>query len=149
MAQRWIFKTLFDSAAAIFKKKYSKKRSAHHNHEIHDLKRSIKQWLPTGIQALIDGTYSPRLLRRWQFQDEVVDSLYLPDYILQHLLLQVLKPTFKHIINPNCFHLLGPSSGVKLASDKVNQALETGVYQYIIRADIKPYYSSIPKAFGF
>ena len=45
-------------------------------------------------------------------------------------------------MNPNCYHLHGPT-GVQLATQKVREALATGQYKYIIRADIKSYYKSI------
>jgi hypothetical protein len=101
MPQRWLYQPLFDKGYSLFKKIYQRKRTAHHNHEIHYFARKLNQWLEQGIQALQDGSYSPLPLKRWQFGNEVVDSLYLPDRILQHILLQILKPTFQYIISPH------------------------------------------------
>ena len=72
----------------------------------------------------------------------MVDQLHVSDRILQNVLLQQLKPTFAHIMNPNCYHLQGPS-GVKLATQHIKRVLASKKPQYIIRADIKSYYKSI------
>jgi retron-type reverse transcriptase len=73
----------------------------------------------------------------------MVDQLHLADRILQHILLQQLKPTFPYVMNKNCYHLQGPS-GVKTATQDILQALKEKQPQYIIRADIKSFYKSIP-----
>jgi hypothetical protein len=72
-----------------------------------------------------------------------VDQLEITDRIAHHVLLKELKPTFKHIVHPNCYHMLGPT-GVKRATRKIEEALRTNAFQYIIRADIKSFYRSIP-----
>lgn len=46
-------------------------------------------------------------------------------------------------MNKNCYHLLGPT-GVKYATEHIRQALEEDQPQYVIRADIKSFYKSIP-----
>lgn len=91
---------------------------------------------------MIDGTYIPRHLKRYYFKEEMIDQLYLSDRILQHILLKQLKPTFSYVMNPNCYHLHGPS-GVKLATQCIKQVLQDKNPQYIIRADIKSFYKSI------
>src|SRR4051812_283526 len=45
-------------------------------------------------------------------------------------------------MNPNCYHLHGPS-GVKLATQRIKDALAINQPKYLIRADIKSYYKSI------
>ena len=127
----------------LFAKINKRKQSANHNNEIHFLAREINEWLPQGIQSMIDGSYTPRHLKRYYFQDEMVDQLHISDRVFQHVLLKQLKPTFKHIINPNCLHIYGPS-GVKLATQRILQVLEEEKPEYIIRADIKSFYKSIP-----
>lgn len=92
---------------------------------------------------MIDGTYTPRHLKRYHFEDEMVDQLHVSDRIFQHILLKQLKPTFPHVINPNCMHLVGPH-GVKLATERIRRVLEEENPQYVIRADIKSFYRSIP-----
>ncbi len=75
----------------LFTKINKRKRSVNHNHEIHFLAREIDDWLPKGIQSMIDGSYTPRHLKRYYFQDEMVDQLHVSDRIFQHILLKQLK----------------------------------------------------------
>ena len=140
--KRWDYEQMLDLGHRLFTKVHKRKYSAHPNHEIHFLAREINDWLPQGIQSIIDGNYWPRHLRRYHFSDETVDQLHISDRILQHILLQQLKPTFKHVMNPNCLHLNGPT-GVKLATQRVRRALQEDQPQFFIRADIKSYYRSI------
>jgi len=121
---------------------YKKKRMAHANHDVHLLARTRNEWLPQGIQSINNGTYTPRFLKRYYFKEEMLDQLHLSDRVLQHVILQQLKPTFQHVMNPNCYHLHGPS-GVRLATQRIREALATHQPKYIIRADIKSYYKSI------
>jgi RNA-directed DNA polymerase len=139
----WNKQNMLDIGRLLFAKINKQKHSANHNHEVHFLAREINSWLPQGIQSMIDGSYTPRHLKRYYFQDEMVDQLHISDRIFQHILLKQLKPTFSHVINPNCLHLYGPS-GVKLATQKIRQILEEEKPNYIIRADIKSFYKSIP-----
>lgn len=126
----------------LFTSIYRKKRMAHANHDVHLLARTINEWLPQGILSIINGTYTPRFLKRYYFKEEMLDQLHLSDRVLQYLVLQQLKPTFSHIMNPNCYHLHGPS-GVRLATQRIREALVTHKPKYLIRADIKSYYKSI------
>lgn len=135
---RWNFPDMLEIGRRLFAKINKRKQSANHNHEIHFLAREIEEWLPQGIQSMIDGNYTPRHLKRYYFQDEMVDQLHISDRIFQHILLKQLKPTFKHVINPNCLHIYGPS-GVKLATQRIRQVLEEEKPEYIIRADIKSF----------
>ena len=112
------------------------------NHEAHLMARNISDWLTQGVQSIINGTYTPRFLKRYYFKDEMIDQLHLSDRILQNLLLQQLKPTFSHVMNPNCYHLHGPS-GVRLATQHIREVVSLEKPKYIIRADIKSYYKSI------
>lgn len=141
--QRWNFKEMLEGARKLFDKIYRRKRFAHFNHEIHFLAREKEDWLQEGIHAMIEGSYSPRHLRRRYFEDEIIDQLHLSDRIFQHLLLKQLKPTFQYVMNKNCLHLAGPSAGVKQANQRILQALGELKYPYVIRADIKSYYRSI------
>lgn len=47
------------------------------------------------------------------------------------------------MINPNCYHLDGPT-GVKYATARIKKALVEENPQYALRFDIKSYYASIP-----
>ena len=127
----------------LFAQVMKRKRLAHHNHEIHVLARDIDNWLPTGIQSLMVGDYDPRHLKRHYFQDDVVDQLHLSDRIFQHVLLKELKSTFPAVMNPHCFHVQGPT-GVKRATQRIREVLKAKKPRYVIRADIKSFYRSIP-----
>lgn len=50
-----------------------------------------------GTHDLIEGSYIPRFLKRHYFPEEMIDQLHLSDRVLQHILLQQLKPTFASI----------------------------------------------------
>ena len=60
-----------------------------------------------------------------------------------HLLLAVYRSLSKYNLTPNCYHLDGPT-GVKYATERIKQVLQDEKPSYIIRADIKSYYASIP-----
>jgi RNA-directed DNA polymerase len=141
--KRWDINQMQDIGRNLFATIRKKKAHVHHNNEIHYMAREIEEWLPQGIQSLADGTYSPRCLKRYYFSDEVVDQVHLSDRIFQHVLLKQLKSTFKHVMNPNVYHLAGPT-GVKYATQRIKQVLEEDKPNYVLRVDIKSFYASIP-----
>lgn len=141
--KRWDANSMLELGKKLFAKIHRQKKHANHNHDVHIMAREIDEWLPQGIQSLIDGTYDPRCLKRYCFEGEVVDHVHLSDRILQHLLLKQLKPTFKHVMNSNVYHLVGPS-GVKHATSRIKQVLEEEKPKYFLRVDIRSYYASIP-----
>ena len=110
--KRWDLTRMLDIGRKLFAKIHKQKHSAHHNHDIHFLARELDDWLVKGTHALIDGTYTPRFLKRCYFPDEMIDQLHISDRILQHVLLKELKPTFPLVMNPKCFHGLYPNSSV-------------------------------------
>lgn len=140
--KRWDFANMMNAGSKLFASIHKQKRYANPNHDVHLMARNISDWLTQGVQSIINGTYTPRLLKRYYFKDEMVDQLHLSDRILQNLLLKQLKSTFSHVMNPNYYHLHGPS-GVKLATQRIKEVLATQKPKYIIRADIKSYYKSI------
>lgn len=140
--KRWDFNSMLEIGSKLFKKIHKRKYLSHPNHEIHFMAREIDDWLPEGIQSLIEGDYCPRFLKRIYFQDAVVDQLHLSDRILQHIILKQIKPTFRHIMNKSCHHLCGPR-GVRIATQRIRQVLQDEKPKYLIRADIKSFYSSI------
>lgn len=141
--KRWNVAEMLGVGKKLFARIHKQKKHAHHNHELHFMAREINDWLPQGIQSIVDGSYNPRCLKRYYFSDEVVDQLHPSDRILQHILLKQLKPTFKHVMNPNCYHLDGPT-GVKYATQRIKQVLRDEQPNYVLRADIKSFYASIP-----
>jgi RNA-directed DNA polymerase len=141
--KRWNVPQMLAVGHQLFAKINKSKRSTNHNHEVHFLAREIDAWLPQGVESRVSGSYTPRHLKRYYFADEMVDQLHVSDRIFQHILLKQLKPTFKHVMNPNCYHLHGPT-GVKYATQRIRQVLQEEKPSYIIRADIKSFYKSIP-----
>jgi RNA-directed DNA polymerase len=141
--KRWNITQMLDIGRQLFAKIHKRKQHANHNHEIHFMAREINDWLPQGIKSIANGTYDPRHLQRHYFTDEVVDQLHPSDRILQHILLRQLKSTFPHVMNDNCYHLHGPS-GVKLATQRIRETLQEQKPNYVIRADIRSFYKSIP-----
>jgi hypothetical protein len=139
---RWNFSQMLEIGKKMFAKIHRRKYLAHHNHEIHFMAREIEDWLPKCIQSLQEGSYSPRHLKRYYFDDEMVDQLHISDRIFQHVILKQLKTTFPHIMNPNCYHLHGPS-GVKYATQRIKEILQQNQHHYVIRADIRSFYKSI------
>lgn len=142
LMQRWNKAALLHIGEKLFTKTLKRKRLANPNHDIHFMARQ-KDWLEQGVVELINGSYTPRPLKQLIFDDEVVDQLPIADRIFQHMLLKQIKPTFSHIMNPHCYHLHGPT-GVKYATQTIRKALENNQPQYMIRADIKLFYASIP-----
>lgn len=140
--KRWNIEEMLAIGQKLFKTIHKQKHYANHNHDVHFMARELQNWLPQGIKTLINGSYTPRFLKRFYFKDEMVDQLHLSDRVFQHILLKQLKPTFAHVMNPNCYHLNGPN-GVKLATRRIKQILQENKPKYIIRADIKSFYKSI------
>ena len=70
MSSRWNPLTMLDCARALFLKKvYRRKNLAHANHEVHHLRRTLETWLPEGIARLQNGSYYPRPLTRYYFDE--------------------------------------------------------------------------------
>lgn len=141
--KRWNVAEMREVGEKLFAKIHQQKHHAHPNHDVHFMAREINDWLPRGVQSMVEGNYTPLHLKRIYFPDGVVDQLHLSDRIFQHILLKQLKPTFPHVMNENCYHLHGPT-GVKYATARIKQVLEDEKPNYIIRADIKSFYKSIP-----
>jgi retron-type reverse transcriptase len=141
--KRWNIAEMVSIGRKLFAKIHKQKHHANHNHDVHFMARELDSWLVQGVQSMVDGSYTPRHLKRHYFPDEMVDQLHLSDRILQNILLKQLKPTFPYVMNPNCYHLQGPS-GVRVATQRIRQVLLDQKPKYIIRADIKSFYKSIP-----
>lgn len=121
--KRWDFGEMRALGRSLFAKIHRQKRFTSPNHDVHFMARELDDWLTRGIYSLMDGSYTPRFLKRHYFKDEMVDQLHLSDRIIQHLLLKQLKPTFSYVMNPNCYHLRGPN-GVKVATQRVRKVLQ-------------------------
>ena len=133
--KRWDANSMLELGKKLFAKIHRQKKHANHNHDVHIMAREIDEWLPQGIQSLIDGTYDPRCLKRYCFEDEVVDHVHLSDRILQHLLLKQLKPTFKHVMSPNVYHLVLPVLSMPLrVSNKSWKKKNPSIFYALISA---------------
>ncbi len=96
------------------------------------------------INNFIIGEYRFQPMITYKFPDETTISWSYSDRLFVRALLYLIKPTFKYIISPYCFHLQGPS-GVKKALLLVQNALEQNTFRYFLRIDIKSYYASIER----
>lgn len=67
--KRWNLTEMLEIGRRLFAKIHHRKKSANHNHEIHFLAREIHDWLPHGLGTIINGSYTPRHLRRYYFAD--------------------------------------------------------------------------------
>lgn len=139
--KRWDFAVMLAIGKKLFAKIYRRKQHCHNNHDADFMARD-DSWLHEGVNALIAGSYDPEWQIRYYFEDGMVEQPRLNDRVIQHVLLKQLKPSFKHFVHPNCYHMFGPH-GVKLATKSIKQALETSKFTHVIRADIKSFYSSI------
>jgi len=100
--KRWNAAEMIAMGQKLYTTLHKRKTHAHHDHEIHLMAREIDEWLPQGVQAMVEGHYTPRHLQRIHFKDETIDQLHLSDRIFQHILLKQLKPTLPYIMNQNC-----------------------------------------------
>lgn len=85
--KRWNLAEMLKIGEKLFAKIHQRKRLANHNHEIHFMAREM-EWLQQGVQSMVEGSYTPRHLRRFYFKDEMVDQLHLSDRIFQNILLK-------------------------------------------------------------
>ena len=100
--------------------------------------REIQSWMSDFIAG--NYRFSPRI--RYHFADETPDVWEYRDRLMLTLLYQQIKSTFSHLISKRCLHLQGPN-GVKTALTWLHNVMSTKTYRYVIRADVKGYYSSI------
>jgi RNA-directed DNA polymerase len=104
---------------------------------------------PKEMQSIIDcfiiGAYRFAPLITCRFTDKIVTAWDYRDKLIVNLLHKIIVPVFKQIISGKCYHLAGPSAGIKKAVDVVRQSLENEQYRYFIRADIKDFYASIDR----
>ncbi len=96
------------------------------------------------ITSFMNGTYRFEPIKTYNIKGESGVVWTFKDRLFVKALLSIIKPLFKHIISPSCFHIKGPS-GVPLVLDLTQKALEKGTFRYFIRADIKGYYASIDR----
>lgn len=64
--KRWDAKNMLEIGKKLFAKIHRQKKHANHNNDVHFMARAIDDWLPQGVQAMINGTYDIR------FQDDLI-----------------------------------------------------------------------------
>lgn len=101
-------------------------------------KKKIEKWLQNFSTG--DHCFSP--LTEYRFSDGVIQVWRYLDRLMMHLILTIIRPTFKHIISGNCYHLSGPSA-IKGITRQLQSALKTNRFHYVLRVDIRSYYASI------
>lgn len=79
--KRWNALEMIALGKKLFATIHKRKTHVHHNHDIHWMAQEIDEWLVQGIEAMVEGNYTPRHLRRIHFKDETIDQLHLSDRI--------------------------------------------------------------------
>ena len=77
--KRWDVAKMLAIGRTLFSSIHKKKRFANPNHEVHFMAREGDSWLMAGIKSIMDGSYTPRHLKRYYFKDEMVDQLHIAD----------------------------------------------------------------------
>ena len=54
---------MLDLGRKLFARIHRQKHHAHANHEVHFMARELDDWLAQGIDAMLDGSYTPRYLK--------------------------------------------------------------------------------------
>jgi RNA-directed DNA polymerase len=101
-------------------------------------KSHITAWL----QGFRSGCHRFSPMMQYKFSDEVIQVWSYLDCLMLHLILKIIKPTFKHVISQLCMHLKGPCA-IKYITQDIKAALNIGRYSYCLRLDIRSYYASI------
>ena len=98
--------------------------------------------ITTELKDFRSGHHQFSPMMQYDFEDEVTQVWSYRDRLMLHLILRIIKPTFKHVISPLCMHLDGPSA-IKQITQDIKTALNFGDYNYFLRLDIRSYYASI------
>ena len=104
-----------------------------------------RQWKDQGLTLLDDfsaGRYPVQPKIGYNAFGECQPRYTFQDSLFQKLLYRIIKPTFKHVISPACYHLKRPSV-IKPITHQLHDALSSKQYRYVIRTDVKSYYASI------
>ncbi|MGH3969937.1 MAG: reverse transcriptase domain-containing protein, partial [Mycobacterium sp.] len=109
----------------------------------------LKQHWPQIREALLRGTYRPCPVRRVAIPkpDGGERELGIPtvlDRLIQQALLQVLQPLIDPTFSPHSYGFR-PGRGCKDALRRVDELLKQG-HVYVVDADLKSYFDSIPHA---
>jgi len=105
---------------------------------IHDWRSKAPHWL--AVCRAGRHHFSP--LIQYRLPGQTCQCWCYLDRLVIHLLLQLIKPTIKHMISPVCVHLSGPSV-IRVVLKQLNAAVSSGRYHYVLRLDIRGYYATI------
>ena len=111
-----------------------------------DLERNLKQL----HEELRTGSYRPRPIRRQYIQkagSSEKRALGIPavrDRVVQRALQMVIEPIFERQFTPHSYGFR-PGRGCKDALREVKRLLDSG-YSWVVDADLKSYFDSIPHA---
>ena len=105
-------------------------------------RRCWNRLLITWLKNFRSGRHQFSPMTQYEFSGETLRVWSYLDRLILHLILIIIKPTFKHVISPLCLHLQGPSA-IKHITQDIKTALNTKNYNYSLRIDIRSYYASI------
>ena len=144
---QWLKFALLQKCAAWCKNMRACLGAAHERSSWWPFVWSFRKEKPTWIRAFIAGKHQFSPLRQYLSKNEKGDVVEVWEYLdrlMIHLILGIIRPTFKHIISPLCLHLKGPAV-IKKVTAAIKAALNTGKFQYCLRLDIKSFYASIDR----
>ena len=110
------------------------------NADIWGLRRDWKHIKEGMLAQLNDGSYQFGLLDRLEFEDATISLWCSQDMIVLKLISQALGQRMEGHIPKSCYHVKG-HGGLKKGVADTYEALSE--HQYVMRSDIKGYYSSI------
>lgn len=82
------------------------------------------QELPVWLNRFVKGHHSFSPLREYTFTEDVLQVWEYLDRMMLHLLLRIIRSTFRYVISSRCLHLSGPSA-IKKTNTLTKKALST------------------------
>ncbi len=90
--------------------------SLHEGHTLLLFLRSLHQIINSLAKQLCSGNYYPLASEHIIYKGRISEFTHYHDRIVQCFLLGTIRPSYKHIIHPQCYHRLGPSGSRKALS---------------------------------
>lgn len=142
MTTKWSERDLLIDAMLLCHHAYQTFRWASHRHPFWLFYWRFKSRAKAIISSLVTGDYYPEPMKAYGYFGTKSPFWSYQDKLIQKLIYQRIKTTFKHIISKRCCHLSGPHQ-IKAITHDIEHALLNSSYRYMIRIDIKSYYRSI------